>query len=129
VFKWTRDLRWQRVEVPLLGAETPGAEDAIRLLRDPSRVGEVAPHPKTKMICGECRAPFVRDYTRTAAAADEDGSNLLSFSVEAVDELAAFAARGAAGDGGWLAPAGISTVLGVEESAPIRSTHGQISEI
>jgi putative transposase len=39
--------------------------------------------------------------------------------------MAAFAAAGAAGDGGGLAPGGISTLLGVEESAPIRSTHDQ----
>ena len=43
--------------------------------------------------------------------------------IEAVDELATFAAGSAAGDGDWLAPAGISTLLGVEESAPIRSAH------
>jgi transposase InsO family protein len=40
-----------------------------------------------------------------------------------VDGLATFAAGSAAGDCGWLAPAGISTLLGVEESAPIRSAH------
>ncbi len=37
-----------------------------------------------------------------------------------VDGLAPVAAAGAARDGGRLAPAGISTLLGVEESAPIR---------
>src|SRR6267142_6737151 len=35
--------------------------------------------------------------------------------------LAAYAAGGAAGDSGWLAPAGISTVLGMEESTPMGS--------
>jgi len=48
--------------------------------------------------------------------------------MKAVDELAAFAAGGAAGDGGWLAPAGISTLLGVEESAPILSFAKRSSE-
>ena len=51
------------------------------------------------------------------------GRHLLS--IEVVDEMAAVAAAGAAGDGGWLAPAGISTLLGVEESATIRSAHDQ----
>src|SRR5437867_10367988 len=63
--------------------------------------------------------------SRTAAAADGDGPNLLGFPIEAVDELATFAAGSAAGDDGWLAPAGISALLGVEESAPIRSAHDQ----
>jgi len=60
-----------------------------------------------------------------AAAADGVGPNLLGLSIEVVDEMAAVAAAGAAGDGGWLAPAGISTLLGVEESATIRSAHDQ----
>src|SRR6267142_5764283 len=58
---------------------------------------------------------------RAAAAADADGPDLLGSVVEGVDELAAYAAGGAAGDGGWLAPAGISTVLGMEESTPMGS--------
>src|SRR5207245_8649466 len=62
---------------------------------------------------------------RAAAAADGDGPDLLGFPIETVGGLAAFAAGSAAGDGGWLAPAGISTLLGVEESAPIRSAHDQ----
>jgi len=49
---------------------------------------------------------------RAAAAAVGDGPDLLGFPIEAVDELATFAAGSAAGDGGWLAPAGISTLLG-----------------
>src|SRR5262245_57056286 len=53
----------------------------------------------------------------------ETGSS--GFCYRGCGRVAAFAAGGAAGDGGWLAPAGISTVLGVEESAPIRSAHGQ----
>ena len=44
----------------------------------------------------------------------------LGSAVEAVDELAAFGASGAARDRGRLAPAGISTLLGVEESLPTR---------
>jgi len=59
------------------------------------------------------------------ATADGDGPALLGSAVEAVDELATFAAGGAARDGGRLAPAGVQTLLGVEESAPIRSAHDQ----
>jgi len=62
---------------------------------------------------------------RAAATADGVGPNLLGLSIEVVDEVAAVAAAGAAGDGGWLAPAGISTLRGVEESATIRSAHDQ----
>src|SRR5438309_8629745 len=65
VFEWLRDRRWQRTETPLPGAETMGAEDVIRLLRDPSSVGEVPQHPKSvQMICAECGGPFVREYPR-----------------------------------------------------------------
>jgi hypothetical protein len=61
VFEWSRDRRWQRTETPLPGAETMGAEDVIRLVQDPSSVGEVPPHPKAvQMICAECGGPFVR---------------------------------------------------------------------
>jgi hypothetical protein len=59
--------------------------------------------------------------TRTAAAADEDGPDLLGFPFEAVDELAAFAAAGAAGNRDRLAPARVSTLLVVEESTPMGS--------
>jgi len=54
------------------------------------------------------------------ATADGNGPDLLGSAVEAVDELAAFAAGGTAGDRGRLAPAGIQTLLGVEESAARR---------
>ena len=65
VFEWLPDRRWQRTETPLADAETMGAEDVIRLLRDPGSIGEVPPHPKTvQMICAECGGPFVRDYPR-----------------------------------------------------------------
>src|SRR2546426_9568872 len=58
---------------------------------------------------------------RAAAAADGDGPDFLGSVVEGVDELAAYVTGGAAGDRGWLAPAGISTVLGMEESTPMGS--------
>src|SRR5262249_8500391 len=51
---------------------------------------------------------------RAAAAARGGGPALLGFAIEAVVEVPAFAAGGAAGNGGRLAPAGISTVLGVK---------------
>src|SRR4030095_8042023 len=60
------------------------------------------------------------EVARAAAAADGDGPNLLGSAVEIVDGLAPVAAAGAARDGGRLAPAGISTLLGVEEAAPRR---------
>src|SRR6266581_1334763 len=55
------------------------------------------------------------------ASADGDGPDLLGSTVEVVDELAAFGARGTARDRGRLAPAWIQMLLGVEESAPTRS--------
>src|SRR5207247_4346899 len=59
-----------------------------------------------------------------AAAADHgDGPDLLGRAVEALEELAEFAAGGAARDRGRLAPAGVQTLLGVEESTPTRSAH------
>src|SRR5262245_17176750 len=56
-----------------------------------------------------------------AAAADADGPALLGSAVEGVDELAAFDAGGAAGDRNRLAPPRISTVLDMEEWAPMGS--------
>src|SRR5437879_2334400 len=88
-----RDTAIRGSHAPRVGAGEPGAAAAIRR-------GEGA---------------------RAAAAADADGPDLLGSVVEGVDELAAYAAGGAAGDGGWLAPAGISTVLGMEESTPMGS--------
>ena len=55
------------------------------------------------------------------ASADGDGPDLLGSTVEVVDELAGFGARGTARDRGRLAPAWIQMLLGVEESAPTRS--------
>src|SRR5437773_5418397 len=54
-----------------------------------------------------------------------DGPTVLGLPIESVDEVAGFAARGAAGDGCPAASAGISTLLGVEESTPIGSAPGQ----
>src|SRR5207249_6880941 len=93
-------------------------------LRDTEKLSSCAARVGAREPCASA-ATRRMEGTRTAAAADGDGPNVLGFAIEAVDELAAFAAGGAAGDGGWLAPAGISTVLGVEEWASIRSAHGQ----
>src|SRR5213593_1968126 len=49
------------------------------------------------------------------ASADGDGPDLLGSTVEVVDELAGFGARGTARDRGRLAPAWIQMLLGVEE--------------
>src|SRR5207248_10599207 len=92
--------------------------------RDTEKLSSYAARVGAREPCASA-ATRRMEGTRTAAAADGDGPNVLGFAIEAVDELAAFAAGGAAGGGGWLAPAGISTVLGVEEPAPIRSAHGQ----
>src|SRR5438093_13218696 len=56
-----------------------------------------------------------------AATADGYGPDLLGGAVEALEELAEFAAGGAARDRGRLAPAGVQALLGVEESTPTRS--------
>ena len=61
----------------------------------------------------------------TTTAAERHGPNVLGSAVETIDELAAFVAGGPAADRGWLAPAGISTLLGVEESATIGSARDQ----
>src|SRR5262245_17426484 len=61
----------------------------------------------------------------TAAAVEGDGPDFLGSPVEAVDELAAFVAGGPAGDGVWLAPARVSTLLGLEESATVGSARDQ----
>src|SRR2546421_6332039 len=56
-----------------------------------------------------------------AATAHGYGPDLLGRTVEALEELAEFAADGAARDRGRLAPAGVQVVLGVEESTRSRS--------
>src|SRR5438046_5981568 len=60
-----------------------------------------------------------------AAAAHGDGLDVLGRAVEALEELAEFAADGAARDRGRLAPAGVPALLGVEESTPTRSARDQ----
>jgi len=73
---------------------------------------------------GESRATAATRGVEGASAtaeADTDRPDLLGSAVEAVEELAAFAAGGAAGDRGRLAPPGIQTVLGVEEPRPMGS--------
>src|SRR6058998_3851094 len=91
---------------------------------DTEKLSSHAPRPRAREPGASATTGRV-EGSRTAAAADGDGPNLLDFPIEAVDELATFAAGSAAGDGGGLAPAGISALLGVEESAPIRSAHDQ----
>src|SRR2546422_3834031 len=61
----------------------------------------------------------------TAATAQGYGPDLLGGVVEALEELAEFAADGAARDRGRLAPAGVQALLGVEESTPTRSACDQ----
>jgi hypothetical protein len=61
----------------------------------------------------------------TTTAAERHGLNVLGSAVETIDELAAFVAGGPARDGGWLAPARVSTLLGLEESATFRSPRDQ----
>jgi transposase InsO family protein len=73
---------------------------------------------------GESRATAATRRVEGASAtaqADTDRPDLLGSAVEALEELAAFAAGGAAGDRGRLAPSGIQTVLGVEEPRPMGS--------
>src|SRR5882762_560738 len=60
-----------------------------------------------------------------AATAHGYGPDLLGCVVEALEELAEFAAAGAARDRGRLAPAGVQALLGVEESTPTWPAHDQ----
>src|SRR5206468_4715661 len=87
---------------------------------DTEKLSSHAPRPRAREPGASATTGRV-EGSRTAAAADGDGPDLLGFPIEAVDELATFAAGSAAGDGDWLAPAGISTLLGVEESTPMGS--------
>jgi len=66
-----------------------------------------------------------------AATAHDRGPDLLGGVVEVLEELAEFAADGAARDRGRLAPARVQALLGVEESTPTRSARdqGRSSEI
>jgi transposase InsO family protein len=73
---------------------------------------------------GESRATAATrgvEGASAAAEADTDRPDLLGSAVKAVEELAVFAAGGAAGDPGRLAPPGIQTLLGVEEPTPMGS--------
>jgi hypothetical protein len=96
---WDRpwDIEVRRSHAPRVSAGEPGAAAAT---------------------CGVEGAP-------ATPTTDRDGSNLLGSAVEAVDELAAFAASRPVANRGWLAPARVSTLLGVEESATVRSARDQ----
>src|SRR5437016_1714790 len=81
-----------------------------------------------RVDAGEPRASAAArpvEGTPAAAPGDGYGPDLLGRVVEALEELAEFAAGGAARDRGRLAPAGVQTLLGVEESTPTRSAHDQ----
>jgi len=56
-----------------------------------------------------------------AAAADGSGSDLMGDAVEVQEELAEFAACGAASDRGGLAPAGVQTLLTVSQATVSKS--------
>ena len=83
---------------------------------DTEKLSSHAPRPRARESGASATTRRV-EGSRTTAAADGDGPNLLGFPSEAVDELATFAAGNAAGDGGWLAPAGISALVVSEYSA------------
>src|SRR2546426_6592440 len=81
-----------------------------------------------RVDAGEPRASAAArrvEGTPAAAPGDGYGPDLLGRVVEALEELAKFAAGGAARDRGRLAPAGVQALLGVEESTPTRSAHDQ----
>src|SRR5881296_3063577 len=91
---------------------------------DPTIHGSYAPG----VGAGEPRASAATrrvEGAPAAAPADGYGPDLLGRAVEALEELAEFAAGGAARDRGRLAPAGVQALLGVEESTPTRSAHDQ----
>src|SRR5204863_857075 len=91
---------------------------------DPTIHGSYAPG----VGAGEPRASAATrrvEGAPAAAPADGYGPDLLGRAVEALEELAEFAAGGAARDRGRLAPAGVQALLGVEESMPTRSAHDQ----
>src|SRR6058998_1972330 len=85
---------------------------------DTEKLSSHAPRPRAREP-GASAATGRVEGSRTAAAADGDGPDLLGFPIEAVDELATFTAGSAAGDGGWLAPPGLQALLGMEESTPM----------
>src|SRR5262245_18048278 len=82
----------------------------------------------SRIGAGESRAEEATRRVQRAsatAAADGDGPDLLDPAVETLEELPEFLAGGAARDRGAMAPAGVQTLLGVEESGRIRSAHDQ----
>src|SRR3989454_933690 len=93
-------------------ARDPPSDTAIHCWHAP-RVG-----------AGEPRASAATrgvEGARAAATTDGSGPDLLGRAVEALEELAEFAADGAARDRGRLAPLGFRAVLGMEESTPMGS--------
>src|SRR5262249_25712639 len=93
-------------------------------LWDAEKLSSHAPRIGAREPCASAATRRV-EGPRAAAAVDRDGLTVLGLPRPGLDELAAFAARSAAADGGPVASAGISTLLGVEESAPIGSAHRQ----
>src|SRR5215831_16217351 len=92
------------------------------MARNPRRDTEKLSSHATRVGAGESRAAAATRRMERASAtatADSDGPNLLVRDVEALEGLAEFFTCGAAGDRGRLAPAGISTLLGMEESTPM----------
>src|SRR5437773_6866408 len=68
---------------------------------DTEKLSSHAPRPRAREPGASATTGRV-EGSRTAAAADGDGPNLLGFPIEAVDELATFAADSAAGNVvGW----------------------------
>ena len=91
--------------------------DAEKLSSHAARIGAREPRAST--------ATRGMEGPRASAAVDRDGPTVLGLPIEGVGDVAVFAARGAAGDGRPMASAGISTLLGVEESTPIGSAPDQ----
>jgi len=83
--------------------------------------GSHAPCIGARESCASATARCV-EGRRAAASVDREGPNLLGLPIEAVDKLAAFAARGAAGDGGAVASAGI-VVIGARHLLGILSKY------
>src|SRR5205809_3695923 len=91
---------------------------------DPTIHGSYAPRVGTGEP-GASAATRRVEGAPAAAPADGYGPDLLGRAVEVLEELAEFAAVGAARDRGRLASAGVQALLGVEESTPKRSAHDQ----
>src|SRR5262249_6102184 len=93
-------------------------------LRDTEKLSSHAPRVGAREPCAAAATCRVEGQPTTTAA-ERHGPNVLGSAVETIEEVAAFVAGGPAGDGGWLAPASVSTLLGLEESATFRSTRDQ----